>query len=81
MADLSWDKIVGDKTLDDGGYVGDLLAVARAHLDEAFTKGEVTAGELGEVYTTMIASAFQQGIAFDQADATFKLNKVPSVLK
>jgi len=61
---INWNDIVGSKTLEDGGYVGDFMAVARAHLNEAKDNGEITQGEVGEVYSAMIPSAFQQGLQF-----------------
>lgn len=64
MADLNWSDIVGDKTIENGGAVGDLLALARAHVDDAVTKGKLTKGEAGQIYTAMIPAAFQQGMEF-----------------
>ena len=61
---LVWEDIVGEKTVDDGGYVGDLMTVARAHINDAKSKGELTAQEAGEVYAAMIPSAFQNGIKY-----------------
>ena len=64
MADIKWDDIVGAKTIDDGGYVGDLLTLARAHVQDALVKNELTQAEAGEVYTAMIPAAMQNGIGF-----------------
>ena len=64
MADIVWSDIVGTSTVDDGGFVGDLLALARAHVDDAVSKNELTSEQAGAVYTEMIPSAFQNAINF-----------------
>ena len=64
MADILWDDIVGDKTVEIGGYVGDLLAVARAHVNAAVKAGELTKNDAGQIYTAMIPAAMQNGIGF-----------------
>ncbi len=62
---IVWSEIVGvDKTVDDGGFVGDLLTVARAHLTDSKKRGELTAAEAGEVYSAMIPAAFQHAIRY-----------------
>ncbi len=60
----NWDNLVGTKTIDTGGYVGDLMTVARAHIKEAVDNNEITQAQAGEIYTAMIPSAFQTGLAF-----------------
>lgn len=62
--DIEWGVIVGEKTLEDGGYVGDLMTVAREHINSAKSKGELTAQEAGEVYAAMIPAAFNAGLKF-----------------
>jgi len=65
MADILWSDIVGTaQTIEDGGYVGDLLAIARAHIDDAVIKNRLTREQAGEIYVAMIPAAFQQGIKF-----------------
>jgi len=64
MADILWEDVIGQKTIDDGGYVGDLLTIARAHIDDAVTKQKLTSAQSGEIYTAMIPAAMQNGIGF-----------------
>jgi len=61
---VNWQNLVGDKTLLAGGYIGDLMAVARVHIEDAVEKGDITQGKAGEVYSAMIPSAFQTGLAY-----------------
>ena len=61
---VNWDNLVGSKTVDAGGYIGDLMTVARAHVADALSKNEITQAQAGEIYTAMIPSAFQTGLAF-----------------
>lgn len=64
MADILWDDIVGEKTLADGGRVGDLMQVARVHVSDAVRRNEITQAQAGEVYTAMIPSAFATATKF-----------------
>ena len=61
---LEWVDVVGQTTVEDGGYVGDLMATARSHIAEALRKNEITQAQAGEVYTAMIPAAFQSGIEY-----------------
>jgi len=60
-----WDSVVGEKTLEDGGKVGDLLLLTRAHLKDAKRKGEVTERMAGEVYSAAITEAIRSAITFE----------------
>lgn len=62
--DLNWASFVGSKTIEDGGYVGDLLTIASAHIDNAVTTNRLTTQQAGEIYTAMIPSAFQNALKF-----------------
>jgi hypothetical protein len=62
--DIQWIDIVGTETLADGGYVGSLMKVASEHLQSAIDAGRLTQAQAGEVYVSMIPSAFQQAITF-----------------
>ena len=64
MSSINWDNLVGSKTIETGGYVGDLMAVARVHIKDALDKNEITQEQAGEIYTAMIPSAFQTGLAY-----------------
>ncbi len=70
---IQWSNIVGDMTLDAGGYVGDMMTVARAHVNDAKAKGEITQAQAGEIYTAMIPSAFQNGLTFELQDLLTEL--------
>ena len=78
---IGWNDIIGDKTLIAGGYVGDLLTVARAHIDDALNKNHITQAQAGEIYTAMIPSAFQNGIGFEVEQEKVALSKLPSTLR
>ena len=62
--DITWEDVIGQMTITDGGYVGDLMTVARAHIDDAVAKQRLTSAQAGEIYAAMIPSAFQNGIGF-----------------
>jgi len=62
---VKWENIVGEGTVQNGGYVGDLLTIARAHVDAALRNNELTANEAGKVFTAMIPAAFQNAIDFE----------------
>ncbi len=64
-ANILWEDIVGiTQTVADGGYVGNLLTLARAHVAAAITANELTQEEAGKIYTAMIPAAMQNGIGF-----------------
>ena len=80
MAAMSWDEIVGSKTIDDGGYVGDLMTLARAHIDASVTGGRLTKSEAGQVYASMIQNSIQTGIRYAVDKETLRLGLIPSTL-
>ena len=59
-----WDDIVGKKSLEDGGYVGDMLEVARKHIEDAKLKNQITQAQAGELYSTMIPAAFSNALTY-----------------
>lgn len=63
-ADIQWNDVVGQGTYTDGGHIGDLLKVARAHVDDAVSKNRLTQKDAGQVYTAMIPAAIQEAIKF-----------------
>jgi len=65
--EINWFNIVGEKTLDVGGMVGDLLTVVRAHIKDAKEKGELTEKSAGEVYSTAISQSVSQALQFELA--------------
>ena len=61
---VNWKNLVGEKTIESGGYCGDLMAVARAHIKDAIDNQQITQEQAGEIYTAMIPSAFQTALAY-----------------
>jgi len=60
-----WEPIIGDKTLDNGGYVGDLMTIVRVHLEDAKEKGELREEDSGTAYATAIMEAMKNAIMFE----------------
>jgi len=67
--DILWSDVIGTATIEDGGYIGDLLTLARAHVNAAIVANEITQAEAGQVYTAMIPAAMQNGIGFAMQEA------------
>lgn len=63
----NWQNIVGDKTLQNGGYVGDLLTIGRLHLEDAKEKGELREEDAGTAYSQIIIDAMRDAITFETA--------------
>jgi len=61
---IEWKSIVGESTLEDGGYAGAFMSLARAHLEQAVSDGQLTSSQMGEIYATMIPAAFDKGMQF-----------------
>lgn len=68
MADILWENVVGLKTVSDGGHFGDLLTIARAHVDDAVRTNRLTSAQAGEIYTAMIPAAMQQAMQFELSE-------------
>ena len=68
MAVINWDEIVGKCTLNDGGYIGCLMTLASAHIDDAVTASRITQAQAGEVYISMVPAAMENGINFAMQD-------------
>ena len=77
---LVWDDIVGKSTLEDGGYVGDLMSVARVHIDASVKANRLRQDQAGEVYASMIQNSIQTGVQFAIDKETLRLGKIPSTL-
>ncbi len=60
-----WDKVVGEKTILDGGRVGDLLTITRVHLEDAKEKGELREEDAGAAYATAIMESMKSAIMFE----------------
>ena len=63
-ADIIWSDVVGAGTLADGGHIGDLLKIARAHVDDAVRQNRLTQKDARQVYTAMIPAAIQNAMKF-----------------
>ena len=61
---VEFKTVIGAKTLEDGGHFGDLLKIARIHINEAKKNSELTEGMAGEVYAKAIESAMAQATQF-----------------
>ena len=66
---IDWSTLTGSKTLANGGYAGDLMAVARAHIDDAIKTGRLTQKDAGQVYSSMIPAAISSAASFILNDA------------
>ena len=77
---LIWEDIIGDKSLDNGGYVGDLMTVARAHIDASVAANRLTQNQAGQVYASMIQNSIQVGVKFAVDKETLRLGLIPSTL-
>jgi len=69
VATIQWSDIIGSKSLQDGGYVGDLLELTLTHLERVRDSGQITDQILGTVYASAIGNALQEGIAFASSKA------------
>ena len=65
MAEIVWKNIIGEKTADNGGYVGDLLELALVHLQKARDNNQLSESRVGEVYAGTINAAIGQGIQYE----------------
>ena len=61
---VDWENIVGEKTIDNGGYFGDLLQVSRVHLEDAKGKGELREEDSGAAYSTAIMESMRNAISY-----------------
>jgi len=62
---LDWSRVVGDKTIEDGGFFGDLLTLSRAHINEALSNGELTESSAGEVFAQALVRSMEQAVMFE----------------
>jgi len=61
---VSIDELVGDKTLENGGALGDILELLRLHINDMKNKSELTSQMTGQVYSAMIQQALTSAIDF-----------------
>lgn len=62
---IDWTKIVGLRTIEDGGYAGDLMELALAHLSGARDRNQLTDDQVGEVYASVINTAINAAISYE----------------
>ncbi len=60
-----WSNIIGDKTIDDGGFFGDLLQISRLHIEEAKNRGELREQDAGVAYSSAIMESMKEAIRFE----------------
>ena len=64
---LDWSNVVGKTTLSNGGFFGDIMKVARAHVNDSMNIGELTQAEAGQIYTAVIPGAIKSAIEWELA--------------
>lgn len=64
---VDFKEVVGSKTVKDGGIFGDLLAVARANIEDSKKKSELTESAAGEVYAQAIVAAMKESVSYSLA--------------
>lgn len=77
---LNWADVIGEGTLTDGGFIGDIMTVARAHIDESVRLNRLKQDEAGQVYASMIQNAIQTGVKYAIDEESLKLGLIPSTL-
>ena len=71
---VEFKDVVGAQTLADGGHLGSFLKLARLHIDDAKTKGELTEGAAGEVYAKAIEGSMAQAAQFGLQSAKMQID-------
>ena len=74
VTEINWEDAVGLKTVTDGGHIGDLMTISRAHIDAAVEENRITQEQAGEIYTAMIPAAIQSGIEFTMTEQMQEAN-------
>jgi hypothetical protein len=62
---IDWANIVGSKTIDNGGFIGDVLQVVRKHINESKQNGELKDEAAGAVYSQAFMQAIQQVLTYE----------------
>ncbi len=62
---IEWSRIVGQMSIGNGGYIGDLLKLTRSHVEDAKERGEITESEAGKILAEVIPHAYKEGILFE----------------
>jgi hypothetical protein len=62
---ISFSDIVGNGTLENGGYFGQLLSLSSVHIADAKAKGHLTGSAAGEVFAQALTAAMQQAVMFE----------------
>lgn len=65
MNAIDWSKIVGNKTVNDGGYAGDLLTLSLAHLQLVRDENQLTESQVGEIYASAVSTSIREAINFE----------------
>jgi len=67
---ISSEKLIGEGTLEDGGLVGSLLHLLRAHSVASLKSGELTKANLGEVYSGLLNVATDTAVKMLTSSST-----------
>ncbi len=70
---VEWSNIIGDKTIDDSGFFGDLLEVARVHLEDSKNRGELREQDAGAAYGAAIMESMKESIKFELSETKNQL--------
>ena len=62
---IEFKNIVGESTLENGGYAGQLIALVMVHLNKAREEGQLTDGQVGEVTAATLNASIAQAIQFE----------------
>jgi len=62
---VDWSNVVGDMTISDGGFFGDLLSITRVHLEDSKNRGELREEDAGVAYGTAIMESMKESIRFE----------------
>lgn len=63
----SFTNIVGEGTLENGGYFGRLMSVIRCHLTDMKENQEISKGESGEIYSSLLSHALSESVNFEKS--------------
>jgi hypothetical protein len=62
---VDFSRVVGEKTVENGGFFGDLITLSRAHIADAKDSGELTEAAAGQVLAAAVIEAMKQAVIFE----------------
>ena len=69
---VNWSDIVGNKTLKDGGYIGDIMELGLLHIKQEMDSDRLVQEQSGQVYVSLLEAAITQGIKFELDKASIE---------